>query len=445
MIRPFSTGGFPRQIVLIILLCFCFMQAAHTQTVATGQKEGKYIITILNESKSRISSRAVYITPVDWPYLEHDHGYPVLKDMKQNTVPCQIIHDEDSRRNKSLFFVVDMEKNESRHYTLTWTDKAMVYDQQVRIRLNKRASQASPLVSLTEDIFLPSMLPKLTGYQAYQADGPSFENEKLAFRHYLDGRNSKDVFGKKIKGLMPDSVGVSVKGVPVDNYHIMADWGRDILPVGSSLGLGGLGILHDGKFSRLGVTQKDSVHTIKETRFKMENNGPIYGSFSINYDEWKPSQQRHYHVKEEPTIWTGPYAYENTVTFRDLSGDERLLIGLPKLETEKIPVQMKVNNWMVLYTYDKQTYNKEFNLGMAILVPWDLFDGWEKAPEDGAVNSTYLIKLKVNNIYPVTYYAVAGWELSDPAFKTEKGFSAYLRAMTATLDAKLNISIRAAK
>ena len=168
----------------------------------------------------------------------------------------------------------------------------------------------------------------------------------------------------------------------------------------------------------------------------------MYGSFSIEYDEWKPVQDRHYHLKEELAIWSGTYAYENTVKFKDLTGDEQLLIGLPKVETERIPVQMKVNNWMVLYTYDMQTYNKEFKLGMALLVPWDLFDGWEKAPANGEVNSTYLVKLKVNNIYPVTYYAVAGWEMSDPVFKTEKGFSAYLRAMTATLDAKLNISIR---
>ena len=427
---------------IFFFICFFASKVGISQLPATAKEPETFIITILNESASPISGRAVYISPVDWPFLEHDHGFPLLKDQKKNKIPCQIINQEDSRRNKSLFFVVDMEKNEARHYTLSWTEQPTVYDQQVRIRLNKREGKNEVLTSVSEEVFLPMMLPKLTGFQAYQTDGPSFENEKVAFRHYLDGRNSKDVFGKKVKALLPDSVGVSRAGEVTDNYHVMADWGRDILPVGTSLGLGGLGILHNGKISRLGVTQKDSVHTIKETRFKILNNGPLYGSFSIEYDEWKPGQDRHYHLKEEPAIWAGPYAYENTVKFKDLTGDEQLLIGLPKVATEKIPVQMKVNNWMVLYTYDKQTYNKEFNLGLALLVPWDLFDGWEKAPADGEVNSTYLVKLKVNNIYPVTYYAVAGWEMSDPVFKTEKGFSAYLRAMTATLDAKLNISIR---
>ncbi len=442
MSKPFFMYDRIKMPAIFLLLSFTLFQAAKAQGPASVSKQEKFIITVLNESNSRIRGRAVYITPVDWPFLEHNHGYPLLTDMKNNKIPCQIITQENSRRNKSLFFVIDMEKNEARHLKIIFTDQPTVFEQQVRIRLNKRNSKTESLKNVSEEIFLPGMLPKLSGFQAYQTDGPSFENDKVAFRHYLDGRNSKDVFGKKIKGLMPDSVGVSKTGEPIDNYHVMADWGRDVLPVGSSLGLGGLGILHNGKISRLGVTPKDSIHTIKETHFKIQNNGPIYGSFFIDYDEWKPGQERHYHLKEEPAIWTGSFAYENTVMFKDLTGDEQLLIGLPKVETEKIPVQMKVNNWMVLYTYDKQTYNKEFNLGMALLVPWDLFDGWEKAPADGEVNSTYLIKLKVNNIYPITYYVVAGWELSDPAFKTEKGFSAYLRAMTATLDAKLNISIR---
>lgn len=436
-----------RRSIVHLLLTVIFVnvfQPAYSQATPLGSRSESFTITVLNESNSAIRGRAVYISPVDWPFLEHDHGFPLLMDQKKNKIPCQIINDDDSKKNKALFFVVDMEKNEAKHFTLSWTEEPAVYDQQVRVKLNKRNSKAEPVSSLSEEVFFPAMLPKLTGFQAYQTDGPSIENEQIAFRHYLDGRNSKDVFGKKIKALMPDSVGISQKGELVDNYHVMADWGRDVLPVGSSLGLGGLGMLHDGKISRLGVTQKDSVHTIQETHFKVQNNGPVYGSFSIEYDEWRPGQQRHYHLKEEPAIWNGPYAYENTVRFKDLTGDERLLIGLPKVQTDKIPVQMKVNNWMVLYTYDKQTYNKEFNLGLALLVPWDLFDGWEKAADDGSVNSTYLVKLKVNNIYPVTYYAVAGWELSDPAFQTEKGFSAYLRAMTATLNAKLNVSIRKA-
>lgn len=444
MTSPFIST---RPFLAFLLGIFCFLTTSRPvfgQVSSLSKRSESFIITVLNESDSRISGRAVFISPVDWPFLEHDHGFPVLMDQKKNKIPCQIINDEDSKKNRSLFFVVDMEKNEAKHFTLSWSEEPTDYDQQVRIRLNKRGNIKENVMPLTEEVFLPSMLPKLTGFQAYQTDGPSFENEKIAFRHYLDGRNSKDVFGKKQKGLLPDSVGVNTKGEVVDNYHVMAAWGRDILPVGTSLGLGGIGIMHDGKISRLGVTQKDSLHTIEETHYKMENNGPIYGSFSIQYDEWRPNQQRHYHLKEEPTIWSGNYAYQNTIKFKDLSGDEKLLIGLPKLETEKIPVQMKVNNWMVLYTYDKQTYKKEFNLGLALLVPWDLFDGWEKAQTDGEVNGTYLVKLKVNNIYPVTYYAVAGWELSDPAFKTEAGFSSYLRAMTATLDAKLNISIRRA-
>ena len=49
----------------------------------------------------------------------------------------------------------------------------------------------------TEEVLPANEVYKALGYQRYQTDGPSWENDKVGFRHYLDGRNSKDVFGKK--------------------------------------------------------------------------------------------------------------------------------------------------------------------------------------------------------------------------------------------------------
>ena len=43
--------------------------------------------------------------------------------------------------------------------------------------------------------------------------------------------------------MSPENVGINADGAVEDNYHVMADWGRDILAVGNSVGLGGYALI----------------------------------------------------------------------------------------------------------------------------------------------------------------------------------------------------------
>src|SRR3546814_5990698 len=107
----------------------------------------------------------------------------------------------------------------------------MDYAPQTAVRFGKRDRATDPVEPRHGDTLYADLLPLSIGYQPYQTDGPSWENDKVGFRHYLDGRNSKDVFGKKLSRMSPEDVGVNAQGAVEDNYHVMLDWGRDILPV----------------------------------------------------------------------------------------------------------------------------------------------------------------------------------------------------------------------
>jgi hypothetical protein len=77
-------------------------------------------------------------------------------------------------------------------------------------------------------------------------EGIGWENDLIGHRIYLDERSVGDVFGKKTPG-------VALPGVDYrSKYHEMADWGMDVMHVGPSLGIGGLGLYRDGKLSRFG-------------------------------------------------------------------------------------------------------------------------------------------------------------------------------------------------
>ena len=79
------------------------------------------------------------------------------------------------------------------------------------------------------------------------------ENDKVGFRLYLDGRNAKDIYGKRTSELVLKDIGLDESGTPVDNYHVLRDWGRDILQVGNSLGAGGLALFENDSLHRLGI------------------------------------------------------------------------------------------------------------------------------------------------------------------------------------------------
>lgn len=357
--------------------------------------------------------------------------YPVLIDEAGKTMPAQLEDTDADGQWDELFWVMDVPAKASRSLVVHTVDTLPVYPNRVRVRFGKRSSAYTPVRPLTEDTFYAHELPIRQGYQPYQTDGPTWENDKVGFRHYFDGRNAKDLFGKRTPALSPDSVGLNPTGAVIDNYHVLRDWGRDVLPVGNaeglSLGLGGVGLQIGNELYRVGVMATDSVHTIESSRLRVLASGPVRAALELDHRHCKPRPDRDYRLVEQPTIWPGMYAYQNTVQLHNLQGDETLLIGLPRVATQKPVEVLKADGWVALFTHDKQSYNREYWLGLAIVVPEALFEGVGEAPTKGPVALSYYAKMNGQTGKPLTYYALGGWELSDPGFRDPAYFRDYLR------------------
>ena len=78
-------------------------------------------------------------------------------------------------------------------------------------------------------------------------EGIGWESDLVAYRLYLDERLAIDIFGKK----RPQPV-LHTIGQGLDDYHAAAPWGQDILQVGDSIGIGGIGLLRGGRARQLG-------------------------------------------------------------------------------------------------------------------------------------------------------------------------------------------------
>ncbi|WP_213981204.1 DUF4861 family protein [Sphingomonas sp. dw_22] len=83
-------------------------------------------------------------------------------------------------------------------------------------------------------------------------EGPGWESDKVAYRLYLDERNVPDIYGKRQPGAILPKIGMGH-----DDYHTLADWGMDVFQVDQSLGMGGIGVLRDGKVTQLG---RSAIH-----------------------------------------------------------------------------------------------------------------------------------------------------------------------------------------
>lgn len=400
-------------------------------------------LQLTNTAAIDLSDKAITIDRDVLPAPGEDKQFPLITTTSGDTIACQLNDLNEDGQWEELFFVADLVANATTAFNFEWTDKAPHYTIRTSARFGKRSSADTPVEPALSEVILPNDLPKSTGFQKYQTDGPSWENDKVGFRHYLDGRNAKDLFGKKVAYMSPENVGINAKGEVEDNYHVMEDWGRDILAVGNSVGLGGYTLLTNDQPMRLGVTVNDAVNNIDKTTFHIVTEGPVKSVLNYHYQGWKPSEDRNYEVNETTTIWPGMYAYQNTVEFSNLQGDETLGIGLVNIHNQNPLQEIKVNDdWIVLLTHDHQTYDRGWILGMAIIVPRSIYEGYTEAPKTGQLTNTFLAKLKVENHKPVTYYAAAGWELADDRFKTAEGFKSYITNLVEQLSAQVLVEIR---
>jgi hypothetical protein len=406
----------------------------------TGSKQKNNQIIVSNASAVVLKDKPVTLSRSKFPGLK-EGLYPVISS-PGGTVPSQLDDTNGDNKWDELFFVANLPAKGKTVFTVKWVTAKPAYVKRTSVRFGKRSGANIPVEPAVAETVYAKELPKSLGFQRYQTDGPSWENDKVGFRHYLDGRNAKDVFGKLIPGMSPEKVGINAKGEVEDNYHVMEKWGRDILAVGNSIGIGGVALLKGNTPLRLGVTVDDAVNNVEKTTFHIVSEGPVRSILNFTYTNWKP-EGHNYNVEETTSIWPGMYAYHNSVKMSGLEQNEDLAIGLVNINAEKQPEVVKVDgNWIALISHERHTYNKEWWLGLALIVPARSYLGFTEAPKTGKLATTFLARLKIKNNEPVNYYAVAGWELSDKGFKDPAYFKQYVLDLVKQISAPINITVK---
>lgn len=405
------------------------------------QNVSEKTIVLKNSSSIALSQKAISIDRENLKEYEGKGVFPILL-FKKDTIPAQTNDLNGDGKWDEIFITADFLPNEEKIVKLKWSEIDPKFTVKTSVRFGKREGKNLPVHPDTQEVLLADQVYKKLGYQKYQTDGPTWENDKVGFRHYLDGRNSKDVFGKKLPAITPENVGINSEGAVEDNYHVMYDWGRDIFPVGNSVGLGGYALLINNKINRLGILLNDTINNVEKTTFKIVSEGPVNSVLSYNYHNWKASNNL-YQVQETTSIWPGIYGYKNTVSINGIKGKETFLAAISNLNN-KNPLQViEAGNWICLIQHDYLTYERKWILGTAILVPAEIYEGYLEAPKTGSLTDSYLAKLKIKNNKEISYYAIAAWELSaDKGFNDSAFFTNYVTNLAKQLSAKIQVEVK---
>lgn len=251
-------------------------------------------------------------------------------------------------------------------------------------------------------------------------EGPGWENDRVAFRFYLDNRNAIDVFGKRTTGIVLPTVGVD----GYDNYHNLSFWGMDNLKVGKALGLGSIAIWDGEKVVR--VDEKDSTTCFIQTDSKLRS------QVNTTYYGWNANGVK-CNLKSLITLDAGSRA-----SHMELKSDKNVdsfATGIIKNKNVEFIVNNDKNNeWSYIATFGQQSLNKD----MQGLVLFARTTQIQKITED-ALN--YVVVLQPDNGY-ADYYFMPTWELDPEPVKTKEQFIEKINEVLNRLNNPLLVTLK---
>ena len=413
---------------------------------ACGEQNKEWTVELANPTETARPDESVVLireqlNPVD------DSLLPAVKDATGNYIASQVDDLNGDGKWDELAFVTNLGGNETAEYTIVWVAPADY--PQFPVRTNIRyGKMISPGVveEQTTDLHVKDEVYFINtdGYP-YQMDGIGWENDMVGFRHYYDGRNNKDYFGKRTTDMVLDKVGIREDGTPGDTYHVWADWGRDIMSVGTSFGIGGLAAwVDDARFVRMGRVNEDPVDVIDSTRYTLIFEGPVRSRFALDFYGWEVEGNK-IDLRQEATIWAGKHNYDNKVIAPKLPANVSLITGFLYNFNDMPLEEMDFQNYVGMATHDHQTYNKEFIMGVGMILPKEnvdrLFLSTEFIPE-AEISRTWFAKLQLDGKGEAEYKAYAAWEHQDERFKEREYFLNLIRTEGARLDAPVRVTLK---
>ncbi|MCB5228319.1 DUF4861 domain-containing protein [Alishewanella sp. 16-MA] len=251
------------------------------------------------------------------------------------------------------------------------------------------------------------------GNKLFKYEGFGWESDQIAYRFYFDERGLIDIFGKLTTDLVLQDVGLDGS-----DYHALADWGMDILKVGSSLGLGGIAAWQDNTLIPPTVLSSQSVKLFSEN---------LQSSALLEQRGWQLGNER-FDIKRYFSITAGSH-----LTHAIVSSDKllpHLAVGIVKHGVERLDNLASNNEWNYIATYGQQSLAND-QLGMAVFFRQrDLINVTSDTHNE-------LVILKPSRL--VEYYFGARWAAQKKGVENISDFKQYLESVLLELNNPIEV------
>lgn len=376
------------------------------------------LIEVVNLSNQQRNDATILLTREDIAAGTDipDGKLPVIEDKKGNLLASQVDDVNGDGEWDELFTLLDMAPHERAKLVLRFVDSESYPKPAVRTNLRLGDASKPGYPDLTMAMRLEGISYhnySHTTDSAYQMEGPAWENDRVGFRNYLDQRNGFDIFGKLTDQMVLDSVGTKYKS----SYHEPAEWGMDVLKVGTSLGAGGIGYMYKDSIYRVG----DSGSGTYELLFE----GSLRSRFKLTYSMWEVDGSVT-EVTQQIQISAGKHCYQSGVSYSGNELELDLVVGIVNMKSAKLHVLKLGNFHTALITHDLQAEDTTM-LAMALLVPNEylLRTGETPAIGDGIIQTYYaVLDAMPGDLVPYRFYAL--WEKEDPRWSSFEEVVAFM-------------------
>jgi hypothetical protein len=354
-----------------------------------------------------------------------------ILDDKGKEVPFQFDDlDQDGQWDEVSLWIPDISAQSKTRIILSSTKSKQQAKPFTAIKFAKSERRSERYYPISNESVAISSLDNDKPY-TYQLGGPSFENEKVAFRYFLNKSGFIDVLGKTKNGLILDSAGLG------EDISKLCPWGMDITQAEGSLGLGSIMIGEKSPFAD--STLRFAISTADSLKVKLINKGPVRAVFKIEYLGCRVGSKK-VNLSQLIILPAGSYYYESRVAIASPDINTRLSIGLPVLNSRDFGSASATNLWHLVSSHSNQAADGDY-LGLGLLIKRTSFLGVAKYTNvpNSPYKSSYIADLKSDEAGSFSYLAAAGWVKSYPAFESNRGWQGYLLSVIDKMEQPLKL------
>lgn len=313
-------------------------------------------------------------------------------------IPCQIDDIDQDGTADELCFITDVDDKSLKKFNITLYETSTQKDYKPQVYVEMLLSNKKVKESNKQNLYISELTVNngTNPYWTLHHHGAAFENELVAYRVYFDHRQTVDIYGKYKKQLELKET----QFYPDENQKA-AQYGDDVLWVGSTLGLGTL-----RGWNGQQPTMLDNVDRRSQ---KIISYGPIRTIVEVKDKGWTPNTGKEgtqpIDMTTLYTLYAGNRACHVNVKFNKPAGDYLFATGFinVKNSTEYSDKEGLRGCWGTdwpVSAKDSAGHKRE-TVGLGICIPRKYIVSEEPANKD---NYAYVVKTETDELdYLITF------------------------------------------